>query len=70
MLGDKKNVNTYVDDIFLHSRGFNNHLAVLDSVLHQLTSAGFTINASECHFCRPEIKFLGYITCDCTLHSD
>ena len=56
VLGDEKNVITYVDDIVLHSPGFDDHLATLDSVLHKLTSAGFNINASKCHFCRPEIK--------------
>jgi len=60
-------VITYVDDIVLHSPGFDDHLATLDSVLHKLISAGFTINASKCHFCRSEIKFLEYIICDRTL---
>jgi hypothetical protein len=63
-------VITYVDDIVLHSPEFNEYLATLDSVLHKLTSAGFTINASKCHFSRPEIKFLGYIICDRTLRPD
>jgi hypothetical protein len=70
VLGDEKNVITYVDDIVLHSSGFDDHLATLESVLCKLTSAGFTINASKCHFCRPEIKFLGYIICDRTLRPD
>jgi len=69
VLRDKKNVITYVDDIVIHSPGFDDHLATLDSVLHK-RFAGFTINASKCHFCRPEIKFLGYIICDRTLRPD
>jgi hypothetical protein len=69
VLGDEKNVITYVDDIVIHSPGFDDHLATLDSVLHKLF-AGFTINANKCHFCRPEIKFLGYIICDRTLRPD
>jgi hypothetical protein len=67
VLGDEKNVIMYVDDIVLHSSEFIDHLATLDSVLSKLTSAGFTINASKCHFCRREIKFLGYIISDRTL---
>jgi hypothetical protein len=47
-----EHVITYVDDIVLHSPEFDDHLATLDSVLHKLTSAGFTINASKCHFSR------------------
>jgi hypothetical protein len=60
----------YVDDIVLHRPGFEDHLATLDSVRHKLTSAGITINASKCHFCRPEIKSLRYIICDRTLRPD
>ena len=41
VLGDEKNVVTYVDDIFLHSPGFEHHLATLDSTLHKLTSKVF-----------------------------
>lgn len=33
VLGDEKNVITYVDDIVLHSPEFDDHLATLDSVL-------------------------------------
>jgi len=40
------------------------------SVLHKITSAGFTINANKCHCCRSEIKFLGYIICHHTLRPD
>jgi hypothetical protein len=63
-------VITYVDDIVPHSSNFNDHLATLDSVFHKLISEGFTINASKCHFCRPEIKFLGYIISDRTLRPE
>jgi hypothetical protein len=70
VLGDEKNVITYVDDILIHSSEFSAHLATLDSVLNKLTSAGFTINASKCHFCRREIKFLGYIISESTLRPD
>ena len=56
VLGDNKNVIIYVDDIVLRSPGFEYHLATLDSVLHKLTSKGFTLNASKCRVCRPEIR--------------
>jgi hypothetical protein len=70
VLGDEKNVMTYEDVIVLHSPGFDDHLATLGSVLLKLNSVGFTINTSKRHFCRPEIKFLGYIICDRTLRPD
>jgi len=48
VLGGEKNVIICVDDIVLHSPGFNVHVAMLDSAPHKLTSAGFTINSSKC----------------------
>ena len=60
----------YEDHIVLYSLGFDDHLATLESVLHKLNSARFTINASKCHLCKPEIKFLGYVICDRTLRLD
>jgi hypothetical protein len=33
----------------------------LRTVFEKLTSAGFTINASKCNFCRPQITFLGHV---------
>ena len=59
-----------VDYIVIHSPEFDNHLATMGSLLHKITSAGFTININYCHFCRPEIKFLGYIISDCTIHQE
>jgi hypothetical protein len=56
VLGDEKNAITYVDDIFLHSPGFEDHLATLDSVLPKLASKGFTMNASKCRFYKLEIR--------------
>ena len=67
LLRDETNMITYEDHIVLHSLAFDDQLATLDSVIHKPTSAGFTINASKCHLCKPEIKFLGYIICDRTL---
>jgi hypothetical protein len=51
----------YVDDIIVHSTTFAEHLEHLKIVIGKLTSAGFTINAKTCKFCRPEITFLGHV---------
>jgi hypothetical protein len=48
-------------DITVHSATFAEHLEHLKIVIGKLTSAGFTINAKKCNFCRPEITFLGYV---------
>ena len=54
-------VITYVDDILIFSRSFDQHMDQLDTVLTKLTSAVFTINVRKCSFCKPEITFLGHI---------
>ena len=60
----------YVDDLIVHSSTFIEHLQHIDGVLHKLTTAGFTINAAKCQFCKPEIKFLGHIISDKTVRPD
>jgi len=67
VLGDcglNNNLVMYVDDILIHSSTFTEHLHHIDLVLDKLTGAGFTVNAAECQFCKPEIKFLGHIISD------
>ena len=63
VLGDETcgYVINYVDDTLIFSRDFDQNMDHLDTVLNRLTSAGFTINARKCSFCKPEIKFLGHI---------
>jgi len=55
------NVVNYVDDVAMHSGCFEDHLRHLETVLEKLTTAGFTINANKCSFCKPQIKFLGHV---------
>jgi hypothetical protein len=40
---------------------FSEHQQHIGAVLHKLTTAGFTVNAAKCQFCKPEIKFLGHV---------
>lgn len=61
---------TYVDDILVHSATFAEHINHLNKVLCKLTTAGFTINAAKCQFCKPEIKFLGHVISDQTVKPD
>ena len=73
VLGDDEmndHVITYVDDLLIHSSTFHDHLEHLDRAFRKLATAGFTINASKCNFCKPEIKFLGHIICDKTVKAD
>jgi ribonuclease HI len=63
VLGDSLGgyVVTYVDDLVVHSATFEDHLIHLDTVLQKLSTAGFTINATKCSFCKTQIKFLGHV---------
>jgi len=67
VLGDcglNNNLVMYIDDLLIHSSTFTEHLHHIDLVLNKLTSAGFTVNAAKCQFCKPKIKFLGHINSD------
>ena len=69
VLGDslQDNVVTYVDDVVVHSVCFEDHLRHLDTVLGNLTKAGFTMKANKCSFCKPQIRM---ISCECVMLSD
>jgi len=59
----KNSLVMYVDDL-LHSSNLTEHLHHIDLVLDELTSAGFTVNAAMCQYCKAEIKFLGHVISD------
>ncbi|CAF1352468.1 unnamed protein product [Rotaria sp. Silwood1] len=51
----------YIDDIVVFSSTFEQHLKDLSSVFDHLKTAGLTLKASKCDFCRKELKYLGHI---------
>jgi Reverse transcriptase (RNA-dependent DNA polymerase) len=51
----------YLDDIIVHSRSREDHLAHLDAVLHRLYRAGLSLNLKKCHFFRSEVSYLGHV---------
>jgi hypothetical protein len=64
ILGDcdlNNNLVMYVGDLRIRSSTFTERRHHIDLVLDKLTRAGFTVNAAKCHFCKPEIKFLGHV---------
>lgn len=54
-------VFVYLDDIIIVSQSFDSHLATLSKVLERLHVAGLTVNFEKCKFCRPELKYLGFV---------
>lgn len=51
----------YIDDIIIVSETFEEHIAALKRVFNKLKKANLTINIEKCSFCRPSLKYLGYI---------
>ena len=54
-------VLVYLDDIIVISADFETHLRVLDQVMTRLRTAGLTVSREKCEFCRPQLKYLGYV---------
>lgn len=52
---------SYLDDIICVTETFEKHLSILESVFKRLLEAGLTVSPEKCKFCRPELKYLGYV---------
>lgn len=68
--GLESKVFVYLDDIIIVTTTFEDHLKTLTEVLHRLKSAGLTVNAKKCEFCRSSLKFLGFIVDQHGLRTD
>lgn len=54
-------VYIYLDDIVIVSHDFTSHLKTLDLVLQRLHDAGLNLSATKCAFCKPQLKYLGFL---------
>lgn len=57
----ENNVMVYLDDIIIISSTFNEHLKILGLVFDRLKDAGLLVKPEKCHFCKPELKYLGHV---------
>jgi hypothetical protein len=66
LLGDIPNIQVYVDDIIITSNGtFEEHAAIMETVLERLQKENFRPNLKKCYFGESKIDYLGYeITSD------
>lgn len=55
------NVFVYLDDIIVVTSSFKRHLEVLSEIFKRIRAAKLTLNREKCKFCRPELKYLGYV---------
>lgn len=61
---------TYLDDIIIVTETFDEHIQLLELVMHRLETANLTINFDKCQFFRPSLKYLGFIVDSLGLHTD
>ena len=60
----------YLDDIFVYSKSFEEHLVHVRSILQRLHDFGLKVNPSKCSFFCKEAKFLGHVVSAEGLHVD
>ena len=53
-------VITYQDDILVHSRTHEEHIAELQKVFDRLRAHGLKLNVKKCFFAQVEVAYLGY----------
>ena len=51
----------YLDDVIVYSKSFAQHLDNLRSVFNRFRSEGLKLKPKKCHFCKPEVLYLGHI---------
>lgn len=51
----------YLDDVIVISSSFEQHMEILETIFTRLIEAGLTVNVEKCNFCKPELRYLGYV---------
>ncbi len=64
------NASAYIDDVFVFSNTWHEHLSHLDDMLSRLERAGLKLRVSKCAFACQSIKCLGHIIDEQGLHPD
>lgn len=64
------NVFVYLDDVIVVSNSFERHLEILDTIFKKFRNAGLTLSKEKCTFCKPELRYLGYVVGSNGLHVD
>lgn len=53
--------HAYIDDVIIYSKTFEEHIQRVQVVMDILSNAGFLFRLAKCHFCMPEVEYLGHI---------
>ena len=54
-------VFVYLDDIIIVTQTFDKHLEILEEIFKRLSAANLSVNRDKCHFCKVELRYLGYV---------
>ena len=52
---------TYLDDIIIFSKTFEDHLRKLDIIFERLTEYNLKLKPAKCEFAKSEVRFLGHV---------
>ena len=64
ILAGMSNVDSYIDDLIIHTNDWQAHLQVLEELLRRLRKAGLTAKPSKCVFGAESVEFLDVISRD------
>ncbi|XP_064081439.1 uncharacterized protein LOC135198014 [Macrobrachium nipponense] len=64
LFGDLNNVETFFDDILIHTETWDEHCALLQEVLVRLREANLTVRPSKTEIGRKTLEYLGHIVGD------
>ena len=60
ILAGMNNVDSYIDDLIIHTNDWQAHLQVLGGLLRRLREAGLRVRPSKCVFGAESVEFLGH----------
>lgn len=60
LLHDVEGVDTYIDDICIHTETWEEHIKILDEVLSRIQNANLTVRPSKCKLGFDQVDFLGH----------
>ena len=61
---------SYIDDIVIYSKNFQEHLKHLSKILGRIEMTGFKLGLQKCQFAAPSIKYLGHVVDRSGIHVD
>ena len=51
----------YIDDLIIYAEKFHEHISRIHEIFIRVREGNLKLSPDKCHFCKPEIKFLGWV---------